>query len=112
MKRTPCVYLLASTFHGTLYTGVTSNLYARIYQHREQIIKGFTTRYGIKRLVWFEVHERMDTAIRREKAIKRWLREWTIALVKADNPTWRDLAEDWGFEPLIRRQVGPGSSPG
>ena len=112
MERTPCVYLLASTFHGTLYTGVTSNLYARIYQHREQIIKGFTTRYGIKRLVWFEVHERMDTAIRREKAIKRWLREWTIALVKADNPTWRDLAEDWGFEPLIRRQVGPGSSPG
>ena len=87
-------------------------MYARIYQHREQIIKGFTTRYGIKRLVWFEVHERMDTAIRREKAIKRWLREWTIALVKADNPTWRDLAEDWGFEPLIRRQVGPGSSPG
>ena len=112
MERTPCVYLLASTFHGTLYTGVTSNLYARIYQHREQIIKGFTTRYGIKRLVWFEVHERMDTAIRREKAIKRWLREWKIALVKADNPTWRDLAEDWGFEPLIRRQVGPWSSPG
>ena len=112
MDRLPCVYLLASTFHGTLYTGVTSNLPGRIYQHREEITKGFTTRYRIKRLVWFEVHDRMDTAIRREKTIKRWLRDWKIALVEADNPTWRDLAEDWGFEPLIRRQVDPGSSPG
>ena len=54
----------------------------------------------------------MDEAIRREKSIKRWLREWKIALVEATNPTWRDLAEDWGFEPLIQRQVDPGSSPG
>jgi len=112
MERIPCVYLLASTFHGSLYTGVTSNLAGRVYQHRGAVTKGHTTRYGIKRLVWFEVHDRMETAIRREKTIKRWLRAWKIALVEVDNPTWRDLAEDWGFEPLIRRQVDPGSSPG
>ncbi len=112
MERSPCVYLLATTFHGTLYTGVTSNPLARTCQHREGVTKGFTARYGIKRLVWFEIHETMDAAIRREKTIKRWLREWKIALIEKDNPTWRDLAEDWGFKPLIRRQVDPGSSPG
>jgi len=75
MDRTPCVYLLASGFHGTLYTGVTSNLLGRIWQHREEVTRGFTKRYGVKRLVWFEIHERMDTAIGREKSIKRWQRE-------------------------------------
>ena len=112
MQRVPCTYLLASGFHGTLYTGVTSNIEQRVAQHRERITGGFTERYGIKRLVWFEMHETMEAAIVREKRIKRWLREWKIALVEAENPTWRDLAEDWGFEPLIRRQVDPGSSPG
>ena len=112
MEREPAVYILAATFHGTFYTGVTSNLVGRIFQHREGVTKGHTGRYGIKRLVWFEVHETMETAIQREKSIKRWLREWKIALVEADNPTWRDLAEDWGFESLIKRQVDPGSSPG
>ena len=112
MERLPCVYLLATSFHGSLYTGVTSNLMQRIVQHREEITKGHTTRYGIKRLVWFEMHETMETAIVREKRIKRWLREWKLALVEAENPTWRDLAEEWGFEPLIKRQVDPGSSPG
>ena len=112
MQRLPCVYLLASGFHGTLYTGVTSNLEQRIAQHRQETMKGFTARYGVKRLVWFEVHERMEEAIVREKAIKRWHRAWKIALVEAANPTWRDLAEDWGFEPLVKRQVDPGSRPG
>jgi len=112
MDRSPCVYLLATSFHGSLYTGVTSNLVGRIYQHREEIMKGHTARYGIKRLVWFEVHETMEAAIRREKAIKRWVRPYKYALVESTNPTWRDLAEDWGFEPLIKRQVDPGSSPG
>ena len=112
MQRLPCVYLLASGFHGTLYTGVTSNLEQRIAQHRQETMKGFTARYGVKRLVWFEVHERMEEAIVREKAIKRWHRAWKIALVVAANPTWRDLAEDWGFEPLVKRQVDPGSRPG
>ena len=112
MERLPCVYLLATSFHGTLYTGVSSNLVQRIAQHREGATEGHTARYGIKRLVWFEVHERMETAIRREKSIKRWLREWKIALVEKDNPMWRDIAEDWGFESLIKRKMDPGSRPG
>ena len=111
MQREPAVYILATSFHGTLYTGVTSNLVGRIYQHREGITKGHTARYGIKRLVWFEMHETMETAIGREKSIKRWLRAWKIGMIEADNPTWRDLAVDWGFESLIKRQVDPGSSP-
>lgn len=112
MERIPCVYLLASGFHGTHYTGVTSNLPGRMYQHREELTGGFTARYAVKRLVWFEVHDRMETAIPREKAIKRWRREWKIALVEKENPTWRDLAEDFGFEPLIEKKVDPGSRPG
>ncbi|HXG80195.1 MAG TPA: GIY-YIG nuclease family protein [Sphingomicrobium sp.] len=112
MERIPCVYLLASGFHGTLYTGVTSNLPGRTWQHREEVTGGFTKRYGVKRLVWFEVHETMDGAIRREKQIKRWHRQWKIELIEAENPTWRDLAEDFGFESLIRKKVDPGSSPG
>ena len=112
MDRAPCVYLLASGFHGRLYTGVTSNLLQRIAQHREEMTRGHTTRYEIKRLVWFEMHETMEAAIVREKRIKRWVRPYKYALIEEANPTWRDLAEDYGFEPLIRRQVDPGSSPG
>ena len=103
--REPCVYLLASSSHGTFYTGVTSDLVKRIHQHRTEAFGGYTAEYGIKRLVWFERHETMDTAIRREKQIKRWLREWKYDLVNSMNPTWRDLAEDFGFPslPLGRR---------
>ena len=112
MERSPCTYILASSFHGRLYTGVTSNLLQRIAQHREQMTRGHTARYEIKRLVWFEMHETMEAAIVREKRIKRWVRPYKYALVEEANPTWRDLAEDYGFEPLVRRQVDPGSSPG
>ena len=112
MERIPCVYLLASGFHGTLYTGVTSQLLGRVWQHREEVAGGFTKRYGVKRLVWFEVHEIMESAIRREKSIKRWDRQWKMQLVEAENPTWRDLAEDFGFESLIKKKVDPGSRPG
>lgn len=112
MERIPCVYLLASGFHGTLYTGVTSMLPGRVGQHREEVTGGFTKRYGVKRLVWFEVHETMEGAIKREKSIKRWLREWKMQLIEAENPTWRDLAEDFGFESLIKKKVDPGSRPG
>jgi putative endonuclease len=96
----PCVYLLARASHSTLYTGVTSNLPGRIWQHREGVVRGFTHRYGIKRLVWFEVHETMEQAIVREKRIKRWRRAWKDDLIHSINPTWRDLAEDFGFPPL------------
>ena len=100
MERQPCVYLLARASHSTFYTGVTSDLIGRIWQHRTEATKGFTARYGIKRLVWFEVHKTMESAILREKQIKRWRRQWKYDLVNAGNPGWRDLAEDFGFEPL------------
>ena len=92
--------------------GVTSNLLQRIVQHRDEMVCGHTARYDIKRLVWFEMHDTMEAAILREKQIKRWVRPYKYALVEASNPSWRDLAEDYGFEPLLRRQVDPGSSPG
>ena len=112
MERTPCVYILASGFHGTLYTGVTSDLPGRVWQHREEVTGGFTKRYSVKRLVWFEVHDRMQRAIQREKTIKRWARAWKIELIERENPAWRDLAEDFGFESLIGKKVDPGASPG
>ena len=112
MDREPCVYILARSSHGTFYTGATSNLVQRIYQHRTVYFRGFTADYGIKRLVWFERHETMDAAILREKQIKRWKRPWKYGLINAINPTWRDLAEDLGFPPLPGRQADPGSSPG
>ena len=100
MERQPCVYLLARASHSTLYTGVTSDLHGRLYEHREGLVGGFTRRYGIKRLVWFELHETMEEAIAREKRIKRWSRTWKYELIHKDNPAWRDLAEDFGFPPL------------
>ena len=110
MDRDPAVYIIASAFHGTIYTGVTSNLLQRIRQHRDGAFRGFTADYGCKRLVWFEMHGDMDSAIRREKQLKNWHRAWKIALIEKDNPAWRDLAEDFGFESLIKK-VGSGSSP-
>ena len=108
----PIVYLLASHRNGTIYTGVTSNLLARLGQHREGVVRGFTRDYGIKRLVWFEVHEEMASAIQREKRIKKWLRAWKIALIEAANPNWRDLAVDLGFDMVTStRLITPPSSP-
>jgi putative endonuclease len=112
VEREPAVYIVASGFHGTIYTGVTSNLLQRIYQHREGTLGGFTKRYGCKRLVWFEMHGDMEQAIRREKQLKNWQREWKVALIEEANLAWRDLAEDFGFEPLAGKKVDPGSSPG
>jgi putative endonuclease len=112
MDRDPAVYIMASAFQGIIYTGVASNLLQRIHQHREGTLPGFTADYGCKRLVWFETGGSMEGAIAREKQLKNWRRAWKIALIEADNPTWRDLAEDFGFEPLIGRKVDPGSSPG
>ena len=85
------VYILASQRHGTLYVGVTSDLPTRISQHREGTIEGFTKRYGVKRLVWFEPHDIITLAIRREKAIKKYKREWKINLIERENPAWDDL---------------------
>jgi putative endonuclease len=96
----PTVYLLASKRNGTIYTGVTSNLLQRIYEHREGIMRGFTNKHGVKRHVWFVQHAKMVQAIIREKRVKKWLRVWKIELIEKDNLGWRDLAEDFGFEPL------------
>ncbi len=112
MEKNPAVYIMASGFHGTIYAGVTSNLLQRIAQHRAGTFRGFTGRYEVKRLVWFEMRGDMEDAIRREKQLKNWRREWKVELIETANPTWRDLAVDYGFEPLIKKKVGPGSSPG
>ena len=96
----PAVYMLASQRNGTLYTGVTSDLAGRIFKHRSGAQGGFTRQYGVKRLVWFEMHSTMESAIQREKRIKKWYRKWKLDLIETDNPDWRDLAEDLGFEPL------------
>ncbi len=100
MEKQPAVYIMGNFRNGAVYTGVTSNLMQRVYQHRESVIPGFTKRHGIKRLVWFEIHVTMESAIMREKQIKNWKRKWKLALFEDDNPTWRDLAEDLGFDPL------------
>ena len=99
----PTVYLLASQRNGTLYLGVTSNLPARIHQHRIGAVRGFTRDYGVKLLVWFEQHATMESAITREKRIKKWNRAWKLNLIEAENPDWRDLAEDFGFAPLAAK---------
>ena len=87
----PAVYLLASARNGTLYTGVTSQLIRRIYQHRRGSFPGFSRDYGVKLLVWFERHQTMEGAIQREKRIKKWNRDWKLQLIEADNPEWRYL---------------------
>ena len=90
----PCVYILASKRNGTLYLGVTSNLVQRIWQHKNDFVEGFTKRYGVHTLVWFEAHESMESAIAREKAIKEWNRVWKLELIEKVNPTWRDLYDE------------------
>ncbi len=85
------VYMMASRKHGTIYTGVTSRLPGRAFEHREELIEGFTKTYGVHRLVWYEPHESMIAAIRREKRIKKYPREWKINLIERENPDWDDL---------------------
>ena len=90
----PCVYILASRRNGTLYVGVTSDLLKRVWEHREDKIEGFTKRHGVHMLVWYEIHESMESAISREKAIKEWKRRWKLELIEALNPGWRDLYDE------------------
>ncbi|ALN91639.1 GIY-YIG nuclease family protein [Lysobacter gummosus] len=94
MARSPAVYILASAKRGTLYIGVTSDLVRRIWQHREHAADGFATRYNVDRLVWYEMHDTMESAILREKRLKKWNREWKIRQIEDTNPTWRDLWPD------------------
>ena len=94
MERLPCVYILTNQQNGTLYIGVTSDLSKRIWQHKNKFVKGFTQKYGLDRLVWYEVHETMLSAIEREKAMKFWKRNWKINAIEVVNPDWRDLYEE------------------
>ena len=109
VDREPCVYILASQPRGTLYIGVTSSLIQRLYQHRQGITGGFTSRYGVHRLVRFEMFGDMELAIMREKQFKRWHRQWKINLVESENPQWIDLAVGLGFAPLAPHGSRDGS---
>ena len=93
----PAVYILASECNGTLYIGVTSNLPQRVWQHREGLAEGFTQKYDVKILVWYEMCETMEVAIAREKTIKRWQRDWKLQLIEKLNPDWRDLWDEVKF---------------
>lgn len=94
MARMGYVYMVASKRYGTLYTGVTSDLVRRIWEHRSAAVDGFTKTYGVKRLVWFETHEEIYEAFTREKQIQQWTRNWKIELIQKTNPHWLDLFED------------------
>ena len=93
-ERTPCVYILASKRNGTLYIGVTSDLVRRVWEHRSGLADGFSQRHRTHLLVWFERHETMESAIARERRLKRWRRAWKLRLIEAANPAWRDLYPD------------------
>ncbi len=102
MEKQPCVYILASARHGTLYIGVTSDLIDRLYQHRTGATPGFTSRYDVYHLVRYELFGDMEGAILREKQLKRWRRQWKINLIEGDNPEWVDLAPGLGLLPMMR----------
>ena len=91
MNKEPAVYILASKRNGTLYIGVTSDLVKRIWEHKTNMIEGFTKRYAVHLLVWYELHESMESAIEREKRLKEWKRKWKLGLIEGANPNWQDL---------------------
>ena len=88
------VYIMASKRNGTLYIGVTNNLIRRVYEHKNNLIKGFTSKYGVHRLVYFESTSEVESAILREKQLKKWKREWKLELIEKINPEWKDLYEE------------------
>ncbi len=95
LNKTYCVYILASKRNGTLYIGVTSNLEKRIYEHKNGVADGFTKKYKVHHLVYYECGNDVVSAITREKQLKKWNRQWKLNLIEKENPMWRDLSEDW-----------------
>ena len=91
VNKRPAVYILASKRNGTLYIGVTSDLVKRIWEHNNDLVEGFTKSYGVHRLVWYELHESMESAVTREKQLKEWKRQWKLELIEDTNPNWLDL---------------------
>jgi putative endonuclease len=94
MERQPCVYILTNKRNGTLYVGVTSDLSKRIWQHKNKAVDGFSKEYDLDKLVWFEIHETMESAIQKEKIIKFWKRRWKLNVIEELNPEWKVLYED------------------
>lgn len=95
MSKTYYVYILASKRNGTLYIGATNNLVRRIYEHKNNFIKGFTAKYGVNQLVYFEQTTDVNSALAREKQLKKWNRAWKLALIEKGNPNWNDLSNNW-----------------
>ena len=91
MNRQPAVYIVTNKRNGTLYIGVISDLIKRIWEHQNHVVEGFTKRYNIHRLVWYELHTTMESAITREKRLKNWKRKWKLELIEKSNPNWLDL---------------------
>ena len=91
MKKQPAVYIMASKRNGTIYIGLTSNLVKRIWEHKNNMVDGFTKRYNVHQLVWYELHQSMESAIIREKRLKNWKRIWKLKLIESSNPKWQDL---------------------
>ena len=94
MEKNPCVYMLASERNGTLYIGVTSDLVNRCWEHKSDLVDGFTKKYEVHHLVYYELHEDMTAAILREKQLKKWRREWKLRLIEEQNPQWNDLWDE------------------
>ena len=94
MEKQPCVYILANKRNGTLYVGVTSDLPKRIWEHKSKVVEGFTNKYGVDKLVWYETDHTMESAIQRENIIKKWRREWKLRIIEEMNPEWKDLYEE------------------
>jgi len=94
MDKQFCIYILASRKNGTLYIGVTSDLAKRVWQHKNHLVDGFTKTYKVDKLIYYEVHENAESAIQREKQIKKWNRRWKLRLIEKANSAWRDLYED------------------
>ena len=94
MEKQFYVYIKANKRNGTIYVGVTNSLARRVFEHREGLVEGFTKRYGLKMLVYYEVYDSVAVAIQRESNIKHWPRRWKLELIEAANPQWKDLAEE------------------
>ena len=94
MTYQPCVYIVTNKRNGTLYVGVTSNLPKRIWEHKSKIVKGFTSKYGLNKLVWYEQYETIELAVKRERDLKFWKRKWKLEIIETMNPDWQDLYEE------------------
>ncbi len=93
MEKTFCVYILTNKMYGTFYVGMTSNLPKRIWEHKNKVVEGFSKKYDLDKLVYYEAHENAESAVKREKRLKKWDRKWKIELIQKQNPDWQDLFE-------------------